>query len=73
MRDRQNDSLRRQMLDATMMGSMGTPAQWIQHEMRFHECIVQAAKNEVMTTVMEMLSRMLHVDGEPQRNRAAPD
>jgi len=42
-----------------MKESMGVPAQWIQHEMRFHECIVQAARNEVMRTMMEMLSRML--------------
>ena len=42
-----------------MKESIGMPAQWIQHEMRFHECIVHAAKNEVMRTMMEMLSRML--------------
>lgn len=44
---------------AAMKDSKGIPGQWIQHEMRFHECIVQAAKNVVMTTIMEMLARML--------------
>jgi GntR family transcriptional repressor for pyruvate dehydrogenase complex len=44
---------------AAMKDSMGIPAQWIQHEMRFHDCIMRAAKNEVMTTIMEMLSRIL--------------
>ena len=42
-----------------MKEAMGIPAQWIQHEMIFHACIVQATKNEVMITIMEMLSRML--------------
>ncbi len=42
-----------------METSMGVPEQWCIHEISFHNCIVVAAKNGVMTAVMEMLSRML--------------
>lgn len=39
--------------------SFGNPDQWCEHEMHFHDCIARAAGNAVMTTIMEMLSRML--------------
>lgn len=42
-----------------MEESFGKPDEWCVHEMRFHECIVQAARNAVMATFMEMLSRLL--------------
>ena len=59
--ERRTEEDLQKMRDAlgAMKDSVGVPVQWIRHEMRFHECIVQAARNEVITTVMEMLSRML--------------
>jgi GntR family transcriptional regulator, transcriptional repressor for pyruvate dehydrogenase complex len=44
---------------ARMRASMGIPDEWCIHEIRFHHCIVVAAKNGVMTSIMDMLSRML--------------
>lgn len=44
---------------SVMKASMGSPEQWCLHEMHFHECIVHAACNTVMTTIMEMLSHLL--------------
>jgi GntR family transcriptional regulator, transcriptional repressor for pyruvate dehydrogenase complex len=44
---------------ARMRESFNDPSRWCQHEMHFHDCIVQAARNAVMSTIMEMLSRML--------------
>ena len=51
------DQLRRAL--ARMQGAMGGPEEWCLHEVHFHDCIVRAARNAVMTTIMEMLSRML--------------
>jgi GntR family transcriptional repressor for pyruvate dehydrogenase complex len=45
-------------LDA-MQAAMGKPELWCKHEIRFHEAIVQAARNSVMATMMEMLSHLL--------------
>lgn len=42
-----------------MHESMGNPDPWCVHEIEFHNCIVRAARNAVMSTVMEMLSFML--------------
>lgn len=42
-----------------LKASMGVPDQWCAHEISFHNYIVVAAKNGVMTAIMEMLSRML--------------
>jgi GntR family transcriptional repressor for pyruvate dehydrogenase complex len=39
--------------------AMGDPEAWCRTEPQFHNCIVQAARNGVMATVMEMLSQML--------------
>lgn len=39
--------------------SIGVPDEWCVHEIHFHEYIVQAAKNAVMATIMEMLARIL--------------
>jgi GntR family transcriptional repressor for pyruvate dehydrogenase complex len=44
---------------ARMRESFGDPGSWCVHEIHFHNCIVQAARNAVMSTVMEMLSFML--------------
>jgi GntR family transcriptional repressor for pyruvate dehydrogenase complex len=44
---------------AKMKESMGQADEWCIHELRFHECIVEAARNAVMATFMEMLSRLL--------------
>lgn len=44
---------------ARMKSAMGMPDEWCVHEVRFHDCVVRAAKNAVMATIMEMLSRML--------------
>jgi GntR family transcriptional regulator, transcriptional repressor for pyruvate dehydrogenase complex len=38
---------------------MGDPEAWIRTEPQFHNCIVQAARNGVMATIIEMLSQML--------------
>jgi GntR family transcriptional repressor for pyruvate dehydrogenase complex len=37
----------------------GDPEAWCEAEPRFHVCIVQAARNGVMATMIEMLSQML--------------
>lgn len=42
-----------------MEKAMGDPDAWCQTEPQFHSCIVQAARNGVMTTIIEMLSQML--------------
>ena len=49
------------MLDALakMKKSINIADEWCVYEMRFHECIVHAARNAVMGTIMEMLSRLL--------------
>jgi GntR family transcriptional repressor for pyruvate dehydrogenase complex len=44
---------------ASMRASYGDPDLWCVHEIHFHDCIVRAARNAVMSTVMEMLSFML--------------
>ncbi|HXN21702.1 MAG TPA: FadR/GntR family transcriptional regulator [Candidatus Dormibacteraeota bacterium] len=44
---------------ARMRQSFGNPEKWCEHEIHFHDCIVRAARNAVMSTVMEMLSYML--------------
>jgi len=44
---------------AEMRESFSNPDEWCRREIHFHDCIVLAARNAVMTTVMEMLSRML--------------
>jgi GntR family transcriptional repressor for pyruvate dehydrogenase complex len=51
------DKLRRTL--ARMQAAMGVPQEWCLHEVHFHDCIVKAARNAVMATIMEMLSRML--------------
>ena len=38
---------------------MGDPEAWCRDEPIFHSCIVQAARNGVMATMIEMLSQML--------------
>ena len=38
---------------------MGDPEAWCRTEPKFHSCIVQAARNGVMATMIEMLSQML--------------
>ena len=44
---------------ARMKLSTGLPDQWCEHEFRFHTHIVEAAKNSVMASIVEMLSHML--------------
>lgn len=44
---------------ARMQACMGSPELWCLHEIDFHNCIVRAARNAVMSTIMEMLSFML--------------
>jgi DNA-binding FadR family transcriptional regulator len=44
---------------ARMRASFGDPDLWCVHEIHFHDCILRAARNAVMSTVMEMLSFML--------------
>lgn len=44
---------------ARMRESFGNPDSWCVHEIHFHSCILNAARNAVMSTVMEMLSFML--------------
>ena len=44
---------------AAMRGTMGDPEAWCQTEPEFHMCIVRAARNGVMMTIIEMLSQML--------------
>ena len=42
-----------------MEKAMGDPEAWCRSEPQFHSCIVQAARNGVMATIIEMLSQML--------------
>lgn len=42
-----------------MQQAMGDPEAWCQTEPVFHQCIVKAARNGVMSTMIEMLSQML--------------
>ncbi len=42
-----------------MEKAMGDPDAWCRSEPQFHSCIVQAARNGVMATIIEMLSQML--------------
>jgi len=42
-----------------MRGSFGDPVAWCKFEIDFHDSIVRAARNAVMSTIMEMLSYML--------------
>jgi len=42
-----------------MERAMGDPEAWCRTEPQFHNCIVQAARNGVMATIIEMLSQML--------------
>ncbi len=42
-----------------MEKAMGDPEAWCRTEPQFHSCIVQAARNGVMATMIEMLSQML--------------
>jgi GntR family transcriptional repressor for pyruvate dehydrogenase complex len=42
-----------------MKETMGQAEEWCLHEIQFHDSIVVAAKNSVMTTIMEMLSHLL--------------
>lgn len=51
------EQLRRTL--ARMQAVMGRPEVWCVHEIHFHDCIVRAARNAVMATIMEMLSGML--------------
>ena len=44
---------------AEMKKVMGDPEAWCQAEPEFHICIVRAARNGVMATMIEMLSQML--------------
>ncbi len=42
-----------------MQRTMGSPDDYCLFEIRFHECVIQAAHNAVMGTIMEMLSPFL--------------
>lgn len=44
---------------ADMKKMMGDPEAWCRVEPEFHSCIVRAARNGVMQTIIEMLSQML--------------
>ena len=44
---------------ADMQKAMGDPEAWCRAEPEFHGCVVRAARNGVMATIIEMLSRML--------------
>jgi GntR family transcriptional repressor for pyruvate dehydrogenase complex len=44
---------------AEMQKAMGDPEAWCRTEPEFHSCIVRAARNGVMATIIEMLSQML--------------
>jgi GntR family transcriptional repressor for pyruvate dehydrogenase complex len=48
----------RAALDA-MRQSAGIADQWCENDIRFHSCIVEAAKNAVMASIYEMLSNLL--------------
>ncbi|HVI07506.1 MAG TPA: FadR/GntR family transcriptional regulator [Candidatus Binatia bacterium] len=47
-----------------MEKSLGDPEAWCRTEPEFHSCIVQAARNGVMSTIIEMLSQMLMESGK---------
>src|SRR5581483_10304013 len=51
------EAMRRSLRE--MEKSMGDPEAWCRSEPEFHNCIVQAARNGVMATIIEMLSQML--------------
>lgn len=51
------EAMRRALSD--MQKAMGDPKAWCHMEPEFHMCIVRAARNGVMTTIIEMLSQML--------------
>jgi GntR family transcriptional repressor for pyruvate dehydrogenase complex len=55
----EEDLLAMQRALSDMKAAMGDPDAWCRTEPRFHSCIVQAARNGVMTTIIEMLSQML--------------
>ncbi len=55
----ENDLVEMRETLARMRGAFGNPDLWCVHEMHFHDCIVKAARNAVMSTIMEMLSFML--------------
>ena len=57
-RDEEDLTAMRQAL-ARMRDSFGDPEAWCSHEIGFHNCVVKAARNAVISTVMEMLSFML--------------
>ncbi len=61
----------RQALDE-MKKAMGDPETWCKTEPEFHSCIVRAARNGVMTTIIEMLSQML-VESRKQTVRSLTD
>jgi GntR family transcriptional repressor for pyruvate dehydrogenase complex len=44
---------------AGMRASAGVPDQWCEHDIAFHTRIVEAARNAVMASIVEMLSHML--------------
>lgn len=44
---------------AGMNAAKGSPDQYCEHGLRFHNCIAQASKNAVMISIIEMLSDML--------------
>lgn len=44
---------------AAMKESAGLPDAWCENDIRFHACIVDAAKNAVMASIYEMLSHLL--------------
>lgn len=55
--DRDLDQMREAL--AGMKRSAGMPDQWCEHELRFHAHVVEAAKNSVMASIVEMLSHLL--------------
>lgn len=55
--DEDLEAMRRALSE--MQKAMGDPDAWCRTEPQFHTCIVQAARNGVMATVIEMLSQML--------------
>src|SRR5262249_17729347 len=55
----ENDLVEMRETLASMRGAFDNPDLWCVHEMHFHDCIVKAARNAVMSTIMEMLSFML--------------
>lgn len=55
--DKDLESMRNTLQE--MQKAMGDPEAWCRSEPQFHSCIVQAARNGVMSTMIEMLSQML--------------